>query len=780
MFYLFGVGNCSWKIKQEMCSTLLAFFTACEEKDLLKHVEEPLLNGLFQVIKNSPEDLFAVKIEALTTVSALAQVLQNDFGKYYDHFMPIAKDLIKLCVQSSVKLPEGCEALRGKAMDCVGLLGASVSKDKFEVDARYVLDLLIGSTGAANSPVRNFYEQVSSSGMNEKSENVDAEQEVKEYIVRACCRICTTMGAAASEKIAMESAEPRFKEYLRVLAPPLVEMAKEKVDINIFDNELGMSTPEESREQNGMAKVDINVRGLGGKRVEFNTWAVQDKELSVNMIYAYSETFDEYFLPYVVQTVEIILPELISPMYSIRLSSTFAVPKLLNCLTQALHLLHSKPYAYRLSEMTDFTAARARFIDYLGKNGVSNEDLTKLGYKLAQLLFDGILTALLESLEFSLEEEDDFVNDEMDLFNEDDDDEEMLLITAESLAAVVRLSFESGGLTDNDMDKMFNPQYEQMDLTPRFVVSNDKLSELMQKLINIMRKRIEKRVKMVNVITRLGEEADVQMFDALEASDKRMNEFLDSLSEAIGCLIKAHASFLNTPRGTNLMAVFEEVCHPFAKELLASTDKLQVVPQLKAVGLFFYDDLIDFTKSSGDRYVEFCVPYMLALANHENYLVRQAACYGLGVCAEKSGPVFDQFVLRCVEELKKVIIGPKARKGSNTSATDNAISSLYKLLMNRQATLQKANVDCLELFKSLVSLMPLKTDVIEAKLVHYKLMKHLMNADEVGTKFQGEIKRILTEATSSKKGLNKETGEYDLNQAIITNETRRFVQQAGN
>lgn len=748
----------SWKLKQEMCSTLLALFSTFDDKDIIKPFQEQLLSGLFEVIKNSPSNLFSVKVEGLTTVSSLAAVLQKEFGKYYDHFMPIAKDLIKFCVENSKQLPDNCEALRGKAMDCVGLLGAAVEKEKFEPDARYVLDLFIQSSKSAST---GFYDI-------NVIDDLDKNQESKEYIVRACCRITTTMGY-----------ESNFATYLTQLVEPLVKMAEEKIDISIFDSEF--DDVKTDTQTNGVAKVDINVRGMGEKRVEINTWAVQDKELSLNMIFAYCDTFEEYFLPFAIKIYQVIYPELISPMYNVRMASTYVAPKVLNTIAKTYYLLNNQRTSFESTDGSgnlvseqEFKQKQQKFAEFLKASSISESDLGQITPDLLNSIFDDLLIGLLEGVEYSIEEEEDFIQDEMDLFEEEEEDE-MFIVAAESIASMLRLSFESGGMSDNTIDKVLDKNYNHSVHKPIFFIKPEKLKKVLTQMISIMRKRVEKRLRMVNVIKSMGENVDAQLVQFLESSDKKMNEFLDSMSEAVGCILKAHSA-LDTQF---LLKVFHEVCHPFAADLLKHPESFEVVSQLKAVALFFYDDLFEFVGSAADEYLPFIVPHMVTLSTHSNYLVRQAACFGLGVLAENCGDGFNAYVPQIFAKLQDVINGPKAQKGSHTSATDNAISSLYKLILHRQPILAAQNVDVMSIFEGLLTLLPLKTDLIEAKSMHLFLVQHLQANDEIGQRFGVRIKEILAKAAKSQKGFDKERQKYNTHSSVITLGCRAYLAQQG-
>ncbi len=78
----------------------------------------------------------------LTAVAAIAHICKATFLQYYDHFMPLAKTLLQSATSQEARL------LRGKAMECVGLMGSAVGPEKFAPDAIVALQLLVATQRA--------------------------------------------------------------------------------------------------------------------------------------------------------------------------------------------------------------------------------------------------------------------------------------------------------------------------------------------------------------------------------------------------------------------------------------------------------------------------------------------------------------------------------------------------------------------------------------------------------------------------------------------------------
>ena len=161
-----------WKIKEEAALATVSFCSGCTDPTLLRPYDSKLLESLFGLIKSGP---MTAKIEGLTAVSAIANVIGQDFGKYYDHFMPLAKSFVAAEPVSFGDVEDSL-TLRGKAMDCVALMGNAVTVEKFKQDAVEVMDLLIHQHAAL------------------MQSQEDQDPISREYIIRACARICTKIG----------------------------------------------------------------------------------------------------------------------------------------------------------------------------------------------------------------------------------------------------------------------------------------------------------------------------------------------------------------------------------------------------------------------------------------------------------------------------------------------------------------------------------------------------------------------------------------------------------
>ena len=83
------------------------------------------------------------------------------------------------------------------------------------------------------------------------------------------------------------------------------------------------------------------------------------------------------------------------------------------------------------------------------------------------------------------------------------------------------------------------------------------------------------------------------------------------------------------------------------------------------------------------------MPLSMEYSMHKNPELRQAALFGIGVCAQYGGAAFTASCMEAVVKLRDVIVAEGSREVDNEHATDNAISSLGKILI-----FQEKGKDC--------------------------------------------------------------------------------------
>lgn len=118
------------------------------------------------------------------------------------------------------------------------------------------------------------------------------------------------------------------------------------------------------------------------------------------------------------------------------------------------------------------------------------------------------------------------------------------------------------------------------------------------------------------------------------------------------------------------------------------------------------------------------MPFLLEACNDDNPDVRQAAVYGLGVCAEFGGAVFRPLVGEALSRLNAVIRHPNATHSENVMAYDNAVSALGKICQ-----FHRDSIDAAQIVPMWLNCLPIKGDQIEAKVVHEQFCSMVERSD---------------------------------------------------
>eukprot|EP00501_MAST-03F_sp_TOSAG23-6_P001447 GSMAST32.ASY1.ANO1.1504.1 assembled CDS len=114
------------RVQAEAAYTLCVFCTAQQALpvgavQIISSVAPRVLSALHDLLRMS--SCIAAQQYAITAVASIAQVLGEDFGHFYSTFMPLMKFVLKGATGKEQRL------LRGKAMECVGILGSCVGAE---------------------------------------------------------------------------------------------------------------------------------------------------------------------------------------------------------------------------------------------------------------------------------------------------------------------------------------------------------------------------------------------------------------------------------------------------------------------------------------------------------------------------------------------------------------------------------------------------------------------------------------------------------------------------
>ncbi|XP_065879258.1 uncharacterized protein [Euphorbia lathyris] len=208
-----------------------------------------------------------------------------------------------------------------------------------------------------------------------------------------------------------------------------------------------------------------------------------------------------------------------------------------------------------------------------------------------------------------------------------------------------------------------------------------------------------------------AEDFDAEEGELIKEENEQEEEVFDQVGEILGTLIKTFkASFL-----------------PFFDELSTYLTPMwgkDKTAEERRIAICIFDDVAEQCRETALKYYDTFLPFLLEACNDENPDVRQAAVYGLGVCAEFGGPVFKPLVGEALSRLNVVIGHPNSKQPENIMAYDNAVSALGKICQYH-----RENIDSSQVVPAWLNCLPITGDLIEAKVVHEQLCVMVERSD---------------------------------------------------
>jgi len=240
-----------------------------------------------------------VRSACLTVVGCLAQVCGGElFAPYYGSFMPGIKSILQQALGPDLVL------FRGKAMECVGLIGEAVGVNIFASDATDIMRLFIQAL------------------------QLDTERNTTfDYILPACARISRAM-------------RMNFEPYLQMMVEPLLQAAQQDIQFSIVDaGEDDVEGDLELDEETGTESSVISIGALGKKRVTMNTHAVQQKNQAVRILYEFAASLKGYLKSFILPSLQVLV-DLVANKHAsdIRCSACLAMSSMFDAMLHAIKL----------------------------------------------------------------------------------------------------------------------------------------------------------------------------------------------------------------------------------------------------------------------------------------------------------------------------------------------------------------------------------------------------------------------------------------------------------
>ena len=241
------LGNASTcdKVRGHAASAMINLVNpdSCEAEALTGHLE-PLLTALVVCLQSAAIE---VQPHCLVLLGCAAQVAEEAFVPYYSSFMPGIKAILRTATSADRS------ALRGKAMECAGLIGEAVGAEIFSGDALEIMQLLIEAIGVDDDTTFD-------------------------YILPACGRISKAL-------------EIQFEPFLPLVMSPLLVGATQEIQFSMVDAEEEDNEGEVIRDDDAGTESAVISLGAGvRKRVTLNTHAVQQKNQAARMLYEFASS----------------------------------------------------------------------------------------------------------------------------------------------------------------------------------------------------------------------------------------------------------------------------------------------------------------------------------------------------------------------------------------------------------------------------------------------------------------------------------------------------------
>eukprot|EP00298_Acanthocystis_sp_HF-20_P014614 c20843_g1_i1.p1 GENE.c20843_g1_i1~~c20843_g1_i1.p1 ORF type:complete len:1114 (+),score=510.20 c20843_g1_i1:83-3343(+) len=196
------------------------------------------------------------------------------------------------------------------------------------------------------------------------------------------------------------------------------------------------------------------------------------------------------------------------------------------------------------------------------------------------------------------------------------------------------------------------------------------------------------------------EELQEQLEDESDMDDMRLTELSSFFSSLLKC------------GDTNLaMNLFEEKLRDRMLKKLQDQES----PNNIRFALCIFDDVLEHGNGALLPYFNQLVEVLIGYCSHDIPDVRQPAAFGLGICALNATTQFLPFLERAVIVLTNIVQNNQARTPENEPATDNAVSSLGKIMIKYPQTTSS-------LCGFFIDYLPIQQDTVEANISHFNLL----------------------------------------------------------
>lgn len=223
------------------------------------------------------------------------------------------------------------------------------------------------------------------------------------------------------------------------------------------------------------------------------------------------------------------------------------------------------------------------------------------------------------------------------------------------------------------------------------------------------------------------EDWDEEAQEDAEAEEQKEEELLSRIASATGTLLRMHASagFVQAFKTPYKLSEGSEAVSCMQIFWIRMQNSRPAYERQAALCVF--DDLVLYGGAEAANIISGTLPAMKAYCLDPDADVRQAASFGVGVCAQVGGEAFlSSGGGQVVGDLERVIRDPVARSEAAESATDNAVSALLKIMEFQPSCM----ADNAASYGNLIlDYLPAKADESEARVMHATIVRFVRAAD---------------------------------------------------
>lgn len=218
--------------------------------------------------------------------------------------------------------------------------------------------------------------------------------------------------------------------------------------------------------------------------------------------------------------------------------------------------------------------------------------------------------------------------------------------------------------------------------------------------------------KLKGLFKQLRHREDAKAKATLEAEDSNSNSKEEEITEesVLGEISRALHSVLKM-HGVAYMVHFKTLEHTIMRYLGDAS------PVARQWALCVLDDFVEFTGPHSWPIMVPFLPQVMESVLNPAPDVRQAACYGLGLCGQFGGPQYAEVCSVALTLLFQVIHDKESRQLENVYATENAISAVSKI-----CKFNCSQFDVNQVLPSWVQTLPLVNDEAEAAITYTYLL----------------------------------------------------------